>query len=513
MCNENLALIQDAPRQLSILPSGPLDLKPVELGITSLKPTKQEINHNRQYQWVCAVATSQELRIQKFGQLRKNPGYDVHDGFIDDNPEPVLEGTPMMRVGDGKLFTFVRPGETEDMIVVSDPETDIREDVLSNEVYPMPLEPPQQGEYAVIVGSEVDIHLNGRLVVVGMPVRNSEDKRWVQLVDVNAVDDTMAPLQIAMSNQFMVSIPRDKILTPWEQRFRARAAKRTQDGAAASGSNEPATAAGQNEEELRDEKDLLQGSMGRLLGEDPTESEPDSDGELHDEKGYQGPPSEDEADYDDFYEMDAYEEDTWPGCIVEVSDVQLPGQDKDKKKAAKANKDAGAIVDAASNGKMFAVLVDQKPGLGCMVRLIQPKCKEHITIDDDSKLQAIASRKLLDHFICKFCRKCDRDHELVLCEGPACMHAEHVGCGDLAIMPGKDEEWRCKDCTALLSLWDVGMQVMVKGKAKEQESDADDASKHGPRLGQVVKVAGGEGTDFFISKFCFFIILQHLKTT
>ena len=92
-------------------------------------------------------------------------------------------------------------------------------------------------------------------------------------------------------------------------------------------------------------------------------------------------------------------------------DVQLPGQEKNKKKTAKEKKEAGAIVDFASGGKMFAVLVDQRPGFGCTVRLIQPKHNEHIRLDDDSKMSAIAPRKLLDHFLCKYCRKPDRDEE------------------------------------------------------------------------------------------------------
>ena len=45
----------------------------------------------------------------------------------------------------------------------------------------------------------------------------------------------MAPLQMSIDNKYLVCIPRDKVLTPWEIRFRARAER----SGGASGSNEP----------------------------------------------------------------------------------------------------------------------------------------------------------------------------------------------------------------------------------------------------------------------------------
>ena len=99
---------------------------------------------------------------------------------------------------------------------------------------------------------------------------------------------------------------------------------------------------------------------------------------------------------------------------MQVEDVQLPGQDKDKKKAAKASKEAGAIVEAGEGGRMFAMLVDQRPGIGCEVRMINPPYEEHIWIEDDNKMKAIPPRKLLDSFVCKYCRKADRENQYAI---------------------------------------------------------------------------------------------------
>ena len=68
------------------------------------------------------------------------------------------------------------------------------------------------------------------------------------------------------------------------------------------------------------------------------------------------------------------------------------------------------------------------------------------------------------------------------------MHAEHIGCGDLAIMP--DDEWRCKTCTHNLTLWERGMHVMVRGKSIEQKDDPPNEKLDGPRLGMVGGVRG-----------------------
>jgi len=176
---------------------------------------------SRLYQRVLSVATSQERRLALHGALRRSPGYDLSDPFIDDARSHVLPfGAPCQLVGDSEVVAFcgVDPMFPELWRVKR-----LHGQVLSCRrelVLPLPAQAAQQGDWALAVDLDAERDtLHGRRGFCGIQGgRGHGHGFWVSFEP----DEPCFPPDIVfVEARHLVTIPVARGLpqTPWEAKY------------------------------------------------------------------------------------------------------------------------------------------------------------------------------------------------------------------------------------------------------------------------------------------------------
>lgn len=390
----------------------------VPVGQAGLTPQSEtwalafEAEEPRQYQHILSVAESQEQRLSRYAALRKSPGYDLSDPWLDVGDskggcsrQRLVPGAPCRLVGGGDIVAYLGPGPDGGCRVrFADGSEAVR---ARDRLLPLPTRAARQGDWAFpvdLIDSQVQYHGRRGLCTIGgfIPGTTRRAAFWVSF---EPADPTHPPEQVLFEETHLMTLPTPStgaVVTPWEAKFAAgKPALLALDLPPL-----PDEAAVEQQLMLRDDDDEDDDTSGSVdLGGDSDNSEAEEDRK------------------------------SMPATLACGSLVQVFVDGKKQY----------ACVEFLYGKKRYATikLLDRKRPDGTPCDSTQEEVSSALTVvqGDDLVLGAV----------CMMCGVADPEPDLMLCENFAksCLGSAHIRCLKPPLSAVPEDAWFCERCVIL----------------------------------------------------------------